>query len=329
MTKLKKLKETAPEWMTMSLFDCLEMLDPSKTNKFVPMMMNIVNSEFEKRIQSWGEHELHELKDSMLRNYPTLNVDMTPGKISDTTLHMMYTMFDKINNHERDLLTSFMTYYEKNQFSNVDINQIKDINEVEKLVTQTEIKNIGKEFAKQIHVDLENDTWCVLRPLTHESSVKYGSSTRWCTASKNNPYQFFNYTENGMLIYCINKSTGYKLAIHAYKNHYGGSGEISFWNSKDDRIDSLMTELDFETFQLIKNIVTSKNILSNKELGENYWLESFNKNNMEKDASPTNEAVQHIPIPTRVVETNLNERRYIEYEDAIEEIRSYEMTLEQ
>jgi hypothetical protein len=88
-----------------------------------------------------------------------------------------------------------------------------------------------------------------------------------------------------------------------------------------------MTELDFETFQLIKNIVTSKNILSNKELGENYWLESFNKNNMEKDASPMNESVQR--IPTRVVETNLNERRYIEYEDAIEEIRSYEMTLEQ
>jgi hypothetical protein len=159
--------------------------------------------------------------------------------------------------------------------------------------------------------------------------VKYGSSTRWCTASKNNPYQFFNYTENGMLIYCINKSTGYKLAIHAYKNHYGGSGEISFWNSKDDRIDSLMTELDFETFQLIKNIVTSKNILSNKELGENYWLESFNKNNMEKNASPTNEEIQHIPIPTRVVETNLNERRYIEYEDGVEETVSYEMTLEQ
>jgi hypothetical protein len=62
-------------------------------------------------------------------------------------------------------------------------------------------------------------------------------------------------------------------------------------------------------------------------LGENYWLESFNKNNMEKDASQTNEAVQH--IPTRVVETNLNERRYIEYEDAIEEINSYEMTPEQ
>jgi hypothetical protein len=50
---------------------------------------------------------------------------------------------------------------------------------------------------------------------------------------------------------------------------------------------------------------------------------------MEKNASPTNEEIQHIPIPTRVVETNLNERRYIEYEDGVEETVSYEMTLEQ
>ena len=316
MTKLKKLKETAPEWMTMSLFDCLEMLDPSKTNKFVPMMMNIVNAEFEKRIQSWGETELHEIKETMLRHYPTLNVDLTPGKISPTTLHMMYSMFDKINNHERNLLTSFMTYYEKNQFSNVDINQIKDIDEVEKLVTLTEIKNIGKEFRKQIHVDLENDTWCVLRPLTHESSVKYGSSTRWCTASKNNPYQFFNYTENGMLIYCINKITGYKLAIHTHKNRNGRPSEISFWNSKDDRIDSLMTDLDFETFQLIKNIVTSKNIQTNKELGGNYWLESYVKNKIEDEGPspiPDEQPINEARIPTPQYEVNW-EPEIIEYE---------------
>jgi len=62
-------------------------------------------------------------------------------------------------------------------------------------------------------------------------------------------------------------------------------------------------------------------------LGENYWLESFNKNNMEKDKSQTNESEQH--ILTRVVEINLNERRNIEYEDAIEETVSYEMTSEQ
>jgi hypothetical protein len=327
MTKLKKLKETAPEWMTMSLFDCLEMLDPSKTNKFVPMMMNIINDEFEKRIESWGESELYEIRQTMLRHYPTLNVDMTPGKIKPTTLHMMYSMFDRIHNHERELFMSFMTYYEKNQFSNVDINQIKNIDEVEKLVTLTEIKNIGKEFAKQIHIDLENDTWCILRPLTYESSVKYGSSTRWCTASKNNPRQFFNYTENGMLIYCINKSTGYKLAIHTYGTHNGSPGEISFWNSKDDRIDSLMAELDFETFQVIKNILTSKKIQTNRELGGNYWLESYNKNNMEIDVkSPTAEEY----IPTRIVEnTNLNEIRNVQYEDFIEEVIPYKMIPEQ
>ena len=282
MTKLKKFKETAPKWMTMSLFDCLEMLDPSKTNKFVPMMVNIINSEFEKRVESWGEQELHEITETILRHYPTFNPELKPGDINPTTLHMLYNLLDRIGNHERDLLGSFISYYEKNQIPNVNINQLKDIKEIEQLVTLIEIKNIGKEFAKQVHVDLENDTWCIVRPLTYEASLKYGSSTKWCTASRNNPYQFFNYTENGMLIYCINKKTGYKLAIHSYKNKRGGADEISFWNSKDDRIDSLMTDLDYETFQLIKNIVTSKNIQTNRELGENYWLESYNKNQMDE-----------------------------------------------
>ncbi len=290
MTKLKKFKETAPKWMTMSLFDCLEMLDPSKTNKFVPMMVNIINSEFEKRVESWGENELNEIALSMSRYYPTFNIDLKTGNISPTTLHVIYRLLDNINSHERDLLGSFMDYHERNVFSNVDINQIKDINEIEQLITLIEIKNIGKEFAKQVHVDLENDTWCIIRPLTYEASLKYGSSTKWCTASRNNPYQFFNYTENGMLIYCINKKTGYKLAIHAYKNRKGSTDEISFWNSKDDRIDSLMTDLDYETFQLIKNIVTSKEIQTNKELGSNYWIDSFNKNQM-------NEAMCEAPTP--------------------------------
>jgi hypothetical protein len=130
-----------------------------------------------------------------------------------------------------------------------------------------------------------------------------------------------------MLIYCINKSTGYKLAIHTYSTHNGNPGEISFWNSKDDRIDSLMAELDFETFQVIKNILTSKKIQTNRELGGNYWLESYNKNNMEIDVkSPTAEEY----IPTRIVEnTNLNEIRNVQYEDFIEEVIPYEMIPEQ
>jgi hypothetical protein len=43
-----------------------------------------------------------------------------------------------------------------------------------------------------------------------------------------------------------------------------------------------MTDLDYETFQVIKNIVTSKEIQTNKELGENYWIESYNKNQMDE-----------------------------------------------
>jgi hypothetical protein len=47
MTKLKKFKETAPSWMKLSLIDVLEMIDPSNTNKFLPMLTNIVDSKIE------------------------------------------------------------------------------------------------------------------------------------------------------------------------------------------------------------------------------------------------------------------------------------------
>ena len=49
MTKLKKFKETAPSWMKLSLIDVLEMIDPSNTNKFLPMLTNIVNSSFKNK----------------------------------------------------------------------------------------------------------------------------------------------------------------------------------------------------------------------------------------------------------------------------------------
>lgn len=331
MTKLKKFKETAPEWMTLSLFDCLEMLDPSKTNKFVPMMVNILNEEFEKRVINWGENELKEIRQSISRMYPTLNIDLTSEKITPTKLHTIYNLLDRITNHERDLLVSFMDYHEKNQLPNVDVNQIKDIREIEQLITLVEIKNIGKEFSKQVYVDLENETWCVIRPLTYEASVKYGSSTRWCTSSKNSPYQFFNYSENGILIYCINKVTGYKLAIHGYRDNSGRASEISFWNSKDERIDSLMTDLDFETFQLIKSIITSNNVQTNKELGGKYWLDSFDKN-QEEECQPVNEARPTPVLRRRIIEEQetLEEvKTYIEYEESIENISSYEIVGEQ
>jgi hypothetical protein len=65
---------------------------------------------------------------------------------------------------------------------------------------------------------------------------------------ENDPQYFFKYAKGSILIYAINKNTGYKVAIH----YYIYEKEITFWNEKDSRIDSLMTELTSEILDVIR-----------------------------------------------------------------------------
>ena len=62
--------------------------------------------------------------------------------------------------------------------------------------------------------------------------------------------------------------------------------DISFWNSIDERIDSLSAEIDFDVYQLIKNIYTSSETKTNKELGGEYWAQSYGLHMKEDEQSP-------------------------------------------
>ena len=259
MTKLKKFKETVPPWMSLSLIDVLEMIDPSKTNKFLPMLTNIVDSSFKNRVGNWGDDTIE-----FIHRIETISPHLKGTfDVSDPSLvYSFWALLERIPNNELDSLVDFIELYEKHQIPGVDINQIKTLNEIESVVNLINIKNIGKEFSKQTYVDLDTEKWLVIRPLTYESSLKYGAHTKWCTAAKNNPYQFFRYTKEGVLVYCINKETGYKLAFHMFREG-NKFYDISFWNSIDERIDSLSAEIDFDVYQLIKNIYTSSETKTN------------------------------------------------------------------
>jgi hypothetical protein len=290
MTKLKKFKETAPSWMKLSLIDVLEMIDPSNTNKFLPMLTNIVDSSFKNRVGNWKEDTIE-----FIRRIETIAPHLKGTfDISDPSLiYSFWTLLERIPNNELDSLVDFIEMYEKHQITGVDINQVKTLNEIESVINLINIKNIGKEFSKQTYVDLDTEKWLVIRPLTYESSLKYGAHTKWCTAAKSNPYQFFRYTEEAVLIYCINKETGYKLAFHMFRDG-NKFYDISFWNSVDDRIDSLSAEIDFDVYQLIKNIYTSSETKTNKELGGEYWAQSYGLHMKEDEQSP-------IPLGDRTV----------------------------
>ena len=282
MTKLKKFKETVPPWMSLSLIDVLEMIDPSKTNKFLPMLTNIVDSSFKNRVGNWGDDTIE-----FIHRIETISPHLKGTfDVSDPSLvYSFWALLERIPNNELDSLVDFIELYEKHQIPGVDINQIKTLNEIESVVNLINIKNIGKEFSKQTYVDLDTEKWLVIRPLTYESSLKYGAHTKWCTAAKSNPYQFFRYTEEGVLVYCINKETGYKLAFHMFKDG-NKFYDISFWNSIDERIDSLSAEIDFDVYQLIKNIYTSSETKTNKELGGEYWVQSHDLHMKEDELAP-------------------------------------------
>jgi len=271
MTKLKKFKETVPSWMKLSFIDVFEMMDPSKTNKFLPMFVNIIDSAFKNRLSSWGKDDLVEFTRRIEQSMPHLKG--TLNDLEPSLIYSYWNMLEKIPNIELDILLDFIEMYEKHQITGVDINKIKTINEVEGIVNLINIKNIGKEFEKQTYVDLDTEKWLVIRPLTYESSVKYGSSTKWCTSAKHNPSQYFRYTDNGVLVYCINKETGYKLAFHMWKENKKFY-DISFWDSIDNRIDSLSAEIDFDVYNLIKKMYLSSETKTNKELGGEYWVQS-------------------------------------------------------
>ena len=92
--------------------------------------------------------------------------------------------------------------------------------------------------------------------MTYESSRAYGAGTKWCTTSKDNPHHFFRYYSRGILIYCINKITGYKVAVFWDVND---ESSPTFWNVLDNQIDSMMTELPPYILKHIKNLPKTSN----------------------------------------------------------------------
>lgn len=75
----------------------------------------------------------------------------------------------------------------------------------------------------------------MLSPKTHRGSLKYGASTRWCTASKDYPNHFTRYKRDGYLYYLIRKqpknSEWDKVAF--YKSEKDFTSEVQIYKAND------------------------------------------------------------------------------------------------
>lgn len=266
MAKRADIAEQAPDFMKMNLLDLIMLLDPSKTNKYTPLMVKLFTKNYSKRnLKTNHMNELHiELREGY--NVPLNN-------ISDEQIPLIYHFLGCFDSDLVKTMLNFIEATENKQLPGVDVTQVNDISEIHQLISLIKLKNISKKLQKQVLKDYEDNEWLIVRPFTAEASQKYGYGTKWCTASEKYHGHFFTYTEDGKLVYCINKISGKKVAVHYRINQEIGN-ELSFWNMNDDRIDSMICELPNSILDVVRNILFEKDSFTNRQLNEQAWLTS-------------------------------------------------------
>jgi len=256
MTKKEQLKLHNPVLM-LTGFEIINSLFPDA--KYKEMILNLIKSGLNNNKISKDE----------LKSYFGNDINPILEKYSDDECSYIFKLLDYImNDNQFKLINTFINYDKQKLMNGVDYTAIKNYDELEKLNSLCEIRKMGNELEKEIIKIFEDKEWLVLRPLTHLSSMKYGSSTKWCTTSEYEPSYFGRYSKNGALIYCINKKTGLKVAAHRDYSEPSST----FWNMQDSRIDSLDTGLPYSILDIVRNEIlkekTNHDLMSEEQINK-------------------------------------------------------------
>ena len=186
-----------------------------------------------------------------------------------------------------------------------------NINVLKHVVNVAEEEKDIKTFDRADHVEVlyEDDDVLFVIPKTHKGSLKYGSNTRWCTASKNNPSTFNNYSRSALLAYLIDKTDKTipqyrKLAFYSSWNNGGVTNAIEIYNTldstchdkaimgggwSDETLLKMITiyRLKFVTYKKIKQSIDEVNTFSNtlKKLNFDSLKDSLEK--LEQSVEPS------------------------------------------
>ncbi len=245
MSRISELKKQNPV-CNMSLIDCLSLLF-GKT-KYVDLYLK-----FDKDYKSENKNYEEELDDFFRTN--EIECLLTIDELTLYDKYVLYRYISGIFNMETiKMMNTFIDLNERNLIEQNDITKYKSIDDMINQISLAQLKTIGKDLEKFIIKLIDDEEWLILKPLSWEASKKYGANTKWCTTSYDTDDYFYKYSKNGVLIYMINKKTGYKVASYNAKDE-----GISFWNQKDQRIDSMETLLpeDIKLF-LIKHHTEEK-----------------------------------------------------------------------
>jgi hypothetical protein len=259
MSRIKELKINPDN--NLNLVEVLQMICPEGKTKYVELLLRLTKNT--KNLDRFVEEIRENLKNSLELTDDAMD-QFTPFQ-----LLMAYRFLDQsFNFSDLKLYKKFCEYNERGLISNNDLTRFSSFEDIMTATGMAEMRANEKDLEKQIKVIYSDDEWVVLRPLTYHSSLKYGSSTKWCTSSENNPDYFLRYVKRGILLYMINKVNGLKVAC--FKSLDNSEPEFSFWNQIDARIDSMESGLPTFIMEVIRdevntNSVTNYSLLSDED----------------------------------------------------------------
>ena len=256
MSRLDDLKKQYPE-LNITLIDLFKKFDPTSTYKYLPLLCKLMGRKFRLNTH-FKEGSPNYISEKEKLEKSLYDYGIVKHKLNEKELLFASFFLYYYNSHNMQTLGRFISLMEDKKIEQNDVTKYSEFEDLENAVSLAELKESSKELENQIIREFEDEKWLMLRPLTWDASSKYGSSTKWCTTSKDDKGYFTKYWSRGTLLYVINKMTGYKFAV--YKEYYDGDSghELSFWNSADNRIDSMDLDIDGYLFDKLREILKSK-----------------------------------------------------------------------
>ena len=253
MSRIKDLRTN--EDYNLNIVSILEMFSPEGKSKYTETLLRMM-----KNTPNLKEHT-KEIKLVLIEKFPFIEKSKL-DLMSDIQTMLLYKFIDGFFNFE-DLqkYRKFCEYNERNLIEENDLTKYKSFDQMIAAMGVAEMKSEEKELETQVIKIHEDSEWLLIRPLTFKSSCKYGANTKWCTTTEHNQEYYNKYAKRGVLVYCINKKTGYKVA--AFYSLDKNEPEFSYWNQKDTRIDSTDSNLPLELIGFIRDYVKDPKVKSN------------------------------------------------------------------
>lgn len=307
MSSKKYLKEQHP-WANYNIVDIISKMVPKGSTKYIPLILKEVKKKDPDFLSKYSDdYQYYKERLKSATNFDVNEIENFNFFESRVILNLVEGLS---NYFDRDIIESHDEHHKNNRLSNPDISTYSSFEDVIQQVKMADVKLLQKEKKGAIHTLLNDENWLVVIPLTYDASLKYGSNTKWCTTSKDNPDYFYRYSRNGSLYYILSKKTYTKSAVHV--EYTNGKNYLKLYDEADDHIDSTISGVDPYVLEMI--VSHSKNYSSSLEfMKKNYkeYYDLFMTHQNNRKGEYVHEEL-HIPVPELLDEEVMVEEPMVE-----------------